>query len=90
MSEVDVNQMLVNAIDTLIIARAKQRLSEFVENASGASYHAETAVQTKQIIKDILDMKDRTLVASLVKEKEKPMQPLPQEQGGNDSAPVGI
>lgn len=70
MSEIDPNEVLVDAIDALMIARAKQRVAEFVENASGAAYHAETAVQAKQTIKDILDMKDRTLVASLVKEKE--------------------
>lgn len=61
------NEALVQAFDALARARARQQVAEFVENASRAAYHAETATQALGLIKDVLEMKDKALVAAIVK-----------------------
>lgn len=47
-------QKLAKAIDILCIARAKERISIFVENAEGAAYHASTATRALELVEDIL------------------------------------
>lgn len=64
-----INDNLVEAMDALCIARARQRVSTLVDDAIGATYHAETAIKAKQVIKEILDLKDRSLLETVKKKK---------------------
>ena len=48
--------MLVDTLDHLIQARARQQVSIFVENASGAAYHAETAAKAKDLLREQLEL----------------------------------
>lgn len=76
------NEMLATAIDFLATTRARQYVAISVENSIGAAYHAETAAKAKASIKDILDMKDRTLVTALVKSQTANNQPNTPKGGG--------
>ncbi len=68
----NVNEALVEAFDALARARARQQVSEYNGNASNAAYYAETATKALGLIKDILELKDKTLVAAIVKTQEEP------------------